>query len=100
MSHGVCESAPEPTIDLAAADWAPGEPCPVCEQDHGLPDRFVYREPQVNSQTSSDTPTPSDLGIGLPAPLLAGEFHSDSQYVFLPWSDGLICSCPYKHESP
>lgn len=67
---------------------------------HDLPARHVYTEAQVNSQASSDTPGPSDLGIGLPAPLLVGEFHSDSRYVFLPWSDGLICSCPYKHEYP
>lgn len=67
---------------------------------HDLPARHVYTETQVNSQRSSDTPQPSDLGIGLPAPLLMGQFRSDSRYVFLPWSDGLICSCPYKHEHP
>lgn len=25
-----CATAPEPTVDLAAAGWAPGEPCPAC----------------------------------------------------------------------
>lgn len=69
-------------------------------QEHDLPPRFVYRESAVTSRDSSDVLGPSDLGIELPAPLLVGQFHSDSRYVFLPWSDGLICSCPYKHEYP
>lgn len=67
-------------------------------QRHDVPASFVHRESAVTSQDSDNAPGPSDLGIELPAPLLLGEYESGSQYILLPWSDGLICSCPYKHE--
>lgn len=69
-------------------------------QEVGVGERWVGRESEVNSTVTDETPLPSDLGISLPAPLLVGEFNSGSRYAFLPWSDGLICSCPYKHGYP
>lgn len=69
-------------------------------QDPDISTRFVYRPEQIAGTHSPAAQGPADLGIDLPAPLLLGEFHSDSRYLFLPWSDGLICSCPYRHEYP
>lgn len=66
----------------------------------GVDEFYVGRESNINDKTTDNTPLPSELGIELPAPLLAAEFNSDSRYTFLPWSDGLICSCPYKHGYP
>jgi hypothetical protein len=69
-------------------------------EEIGVHVHFVSRESNLNDKTSEETPLPSDLGIDLPAPLLVGDFESGSRYAFLPWSDGLICSCPYKHGYP
>jgi len=69
-------------------------------RDISVDEQWIGRESNINDKTTEETPLPSDLGIELPAPLLAAEFASGSRYTFLPWSDGLICSCPYKHGYP
>jgi hypothetical protein len=69
-------------------------------QEYGVPGRYVVRESDFSSSAVECAPLPSDFGIDLPAPLLVGEYASGSQYPLLPWSDGLVCSCPYKHDRP
>ena len=69
-------------------------------REYGVPGRFVVRESDFSSSAVECAPLPSDFGIDLPAPLLVGKFASGSQYPLLPWSDGLVCSCPYKHDRP
>jgi len=59
--------------------------------EHGLDRDDVIRETQLDNNIM-----PSAYGITLPAPLLVGEFASDSTYAFLPWSDAVVCGCPYK----
>lgn len=69
-------------------------------REHGIPGRFVVREGDLSSSAVDCAPLPSEFGIDLPAPLLVGEYASGSRYPLLPWSDGLVCSCPYKHDRP
>jgi hypothetical protein len=69
-------------------------------REHELPGRFVVRERDLSSSAVECAPVPSDFGIELPAPLLVGEYASGSRYPLLPWSDGLVCSCPHKHDRP
>jgi len=59
--------------------------------EHGLDRDDVIRETQLDNHIM-----PSAYGITLPAPLLVGEFASGSTYAFLPWSDAVVCGCPYK----
>jgi len=67
-------------------------------REHGVPGRFVVHEGDLSSSPVECAPMPSEFGIDLPAPLLVGEYASGSRYPLLPWSDGLVCSCPYKHD--
>jgi len=69
-------------------------------REHEIPGRFVVHERELSSAAVECAPLPSDFGIDLPAPLLVGEYASGSRYPLLPWSDGLVCSCPYKHDRP
>jgi hypothetical protein len=69
-------------------------------REHEIPGRFVVHERDLSSSAVECAPLPSDFGIDLPAPLLVGEYASGSRYPLLPWSDGLVCSCPYKHDRP
>lgn len=59
--------------------------------EHGLNGRDIIRERELDNHV-----LPSAYGITLPAPLLVGEFASNSAYAFLPWSDAVVCGCPYK----
>jgi len=63
-------------------------------REYEIPGRFVVRERDLSSSAVECVPVPSDFGIDLPAPLLVGEYASGSRYPLLPWSDGLVCSCP------
>jgi hypothetical protein len=56
----------------------------------------VIRERQLSSCADDIAPPPSEFGTDLPAPLLVGEYASGGRYPFVPWSDGLVCACPYK----
>lgn len=66
----------------------------------GLDATYVYRESELSSGSHDVAPFIGDYGIELPAPVVVGEYASGSQYPFIPWGDGLTCSCPYKHEKP
>jgi len=59
--------------------------------EHDLDVDDIIREAQLDNHI-----LPSEYGITLPAPLLVGEFASGSTYAFLPWSDAVVCGCPYK----
>lgn len=63
--------------------------------EHGLAEQYVVHESDLDDQTS-----PTEYGISLPAPLLVGKYNSGSQYSLIPWSDGLVCACPYKQTRP
>ena len=63
--------------------------------EHGLDEQYVVYEGDLDDHVS-----PSEYGISLPAPLLVGEYNSRSRYSLIPWSDGLVCSCPYKQKRP
>jgi hypothetical protein len=63
--------------------------------EHGLAEMCVVHEADLGDYTS-----PTEYGISLPAPLLAGEYNSQSRYSLIPWSDGLVCACPYKQKRP
>jgi hypothetical protein len=67
---------------------------------HSLPAKYVIREADLSCSESSAAAPPSEFGIELPAPLLVGEYTTGGRYPFIPWSDGLVCSCPYKHDQP
>jgi hypothetical protein len=69
-------------------------------RERGLPVEYVVRERDLSTAQSEAAATPSDFGISLPAPLLVGKYASGSRYPWLPWSDGLVCSCPYKQGKP
>ena len=69
-------------------------------REYGVSGRFVVRETELSSSAVECAPLPSEFGIDLPAPLLVGKYASGSRYPLLPWSDGLVCSCPYKHDRP
>jgi hypothetical protein len=63
--------------------------------EHGLDEMYVVHESDLDDYAS-----PSEYGISFPAPLLAGEYNSRSRYSLIPWSDGLVCGCPYKQKRP
>ena len=63
--------------------------------EHALDEEYVVHEGDLDDYAS-----PTEYGILLPAPLLAGEYNSGSQYSLIPWSDGLVCACPYKQKRP
>jgi len=65
-----------------------------------LPAEVVIREQRLSSCPDDIAPPPSEFGIELPAPLLVGEYASGSRYPLIPWSDGLVCACPYKQDKP
>jgi len=67
-------------------------------RQQNLPEEFVYRESEFSHTDSDPAPSIGDFGIELPAPLLVGCFVNGSRYPFIPWGDGLTCSCPYKHD--
>jgi hypothetical protein len=54
----------------------------------------------INETELDDHTSPSEYGINLPAPILTGEYGSQSWYSLIPWSDGLVCGCPYKQRRP
>lgn len=60
-----------------------------------IDEQYVVHEMDLDDQTA-----PSEYGISLPAPLLVGEYNSQSRYSLIPWSDGLVCACPYKQKRP
>jgi hypothetical protein len=57
--------------------------------------QYVVQETDLDDHTA-----PSKYGISLPAPLLTGKYNSQSRYSLIPWSDGLVCACPYKQKRP
>jgi hypothetical protein len=65
-----------------------------------LPAEVVTRERELSSCAEDVSSLPSEFGIELPAPLLVGEYASGSRYPLIPWSDGLVCACPYKQDKP
>jgi hypothetical protein len=62
---------------------------------HDLPDAYVVRESDLDDHTSL-----SAYEIDLPAPLLVAKYITQSQYTLVPWTDGLVCMCPYKQTNP
>lgn len=69
-------------------------------RERNLPSRYVVREQDLSSSKAKEGALSSEYGLDLPAPLLVGEYASGSRYPLLPWSDGLVCSCPYKADAP
>ena len=69
-------------------------------REWGVPAQVVIRERQLSSCAEDVAPTPSEFGIELPAPLLVGEYASGGRYPLVPWSGGLVCTCPYKQDKP
>lgn len=63
---------------------------------YGVDVEYVYNEVEFSSRGDTEIPTPSDYGIELPAPLLMGEYTNGSDYLFIPWSSGLVCQGPFK----
>jgi len=72
----------------------------IYARERNLPSRYVVREQDLSSGKAEEGALSSEYGIGLPAPLLVGEYASGSRYPLLPWSDGLVCSCPFKAGAP
>jgi hypothetical protein len=81
----VVEDRAEP--DAVAREW-------------GLPAQVVTRERELSSCAEDVSSPPSEFGIELPAPLLVGEYASGGRYPLVPWSDALVCACPYKQDKP
>lgn len=69
-------------------------------REHGLDTTYVCRESELSSGSHDNSPTLEEYGIPFPAPIVLGEYASGGQYPFIPWGDGLTCSCPYKHGKP
>ena len=69
-------------------------------RERNLPSRYVVREQDLSSGKAEEGALSSEYGLDLPAPLLVGEYASGSRYPLLPWSDGLVCSCPFKTGAP
>lgn len=69
-------------------------------RERNLPSRYVVREQDLSSGKAEEGALSSEYGLNLPAPLLVGEYASRSQYPLLPWTDGLVCSCPFKAGAP
>ncbi|MHC3381712.1 hypothetical protein [Haloarcula sp. H-GB5] len=68
--------------------------------EYGVNPTYVRRESEFETHHSSsaEMPVPSDYGIELPAPLLLGDYPGQSEYLFIPWSSGLVCQGPFKQE--
>jgi hypothetical protein len=64
-------------------------------ETHELSSAFVIREADLDDHDPLNA-----YGIDLPAPLLVGTYPSHSQYTLVPWTDGLVCMCPYKQTNP
>jgi hypothetical protein len=62
---------------------------------HELPSADVVQEDDLD-----DHDPLSAYEINLPAPLLVGTYTSHSRYTLVPWTDGLVCMCPYKQTNP
>lgn len=77
-----------------------GDPEEVASE-YGVNPKYVRREGEFATHHSSDAemPVPSDYGIELPAPLLMGDYPGKSEYLFIPWSSGLVCQGPFKQEA-
>jgi hypothetical protein len=69
-------------------------------RERNLPSRYVVREQDLSSGKAEEGALSSEYGLDLPAPLLVGEYASGSRYPLLPWTDGLVCSCPFKAGAP
>lgn len=63
--------------------------------EHGLDEKYVNHEADLD-----DCIPPSGYRVSLPAPLLIGDYANGSRYSLIPWSDGLVCGCPYKQKHP
>lgn len=61
-------------------------------------DRAYVRHEREFAGNDTEMPVPSDYGIELPAPLLVGDYPNGSEYLFIPWSSGLVCQGPFKQE--
>lgn len=70
--------------------------------EYGVNKEYVRKEQEFATHHSgkTDLPTPTDYGIRLPAPLLMGEYPNGSEYLFIPWSSGLVCQGPFKQSKP
>jgi hypothetical protein len=69
-------------------------------RERNLPSRYVVREQDLSSGKVEEGAHSSEYGLDLPAPLLVGEYASGSRYPLLSWTDGLVCSCPFKAGAP
>lgn len=69
-------------------------------QERSLPTQYVVHERDLSCGQSEVGALPSEYGLNLPAPLLVGEYASGSRYALVPWSDGLVCTCPFKADAP
>jgi hypothetical protein len=67
---------------------------------YGVDSAYVYKEQQFSSRGNTDLKIPTDYGIELPAPLLMGKYPNGSNYLFIPWSSGLVCQGPFKQNKP
>lgn len=67
---------------------------------YGVNQEYVYREQQFASRGNTDLKTPTDYGFELPAPLVMVEYPNGSEYLFIPWSSGLVCQGPFKQNKP
>jgi hypothetical protein len=65
-------------------------------EDRGISPEFVLRVSEAISNFDPEVCHPADYGVELPAPLVVGEYDSGSTYCLIPWSDALVCSCPFK----
>jgi hypothetical protein len=63
-------------------------------------DRHLHLTDVITEAELDDYRSPSEYGIDLPAPILTGEYKTNSWYSMIPWSDGLVCGCPYKQRRP
>jgi hypothetical protein len=63
-------------------------------------DRHLHLTDVITEAELDDYRSPSEYGIDLPAPILTGEYETNSWYSMIPWSDGLVCGCPYKQRRP
>lgn len=67
---------------------------------YGVDAEYIHNESEFAYRGDTKIPTPSDYGIELPAPLLMGEYTNGSNYLFIPWSSGLVCQGPFKTDKP
>ena len=72
-------------------------------EEYGTPGDWVYSKEEVADLHDHDMgalPPSLESVYEFPMPLVLCRFRGAGNYLFLPWTGGLVCPCPYKRSDP